>query len=164
MIKNYSKPYLIIMELQSYIEKYNDEDICIEKLKNMRLQCGLVCHKCSHERHSFRKIDLKFQCKNCGNRISLRSGTIMENSNLPIKYWMICIELMTLSQKKISILEIQYLLQHKRYEPIWLMVRKIRMAMQIRDQKYSLRPYTDFDLEFLKKMDKISKFKLKTDR
>ncbi|KFF02700.1 hypothetical protein B0A68_21920 [Flavobacterium reichenbachii] len=141
------------MELRAFFEKYPDESTCIEEFKNKRLENGLVCKKCNHNEHSFRSIDLKFQCKKCGSRLSLRSGTVMENSNLPIRHWMICIELITLSKRKISILKIQYLLGHKRYEPIWLMVQKIRLVMRQRDEKYHLRAYSEFDSEFLEKID-----------
>ncbi|KAF2507406.1 transposase [Flavobacterium foetidum] len=142
------------MELRAFFEKYPNEDACIEDFKNKRLKNGLICRKCGHNEHSFRRIDLKFQCRKCKNRISLRSGTVMENSNLPIRYWMICIELMTLTHRKISILRIQYLLGHKRYEPIWLMVQKIRLVMKQRDEKYRLRAYSEFDPEFLERIEK----------
>lgn len=149
------------MELREYFEKYPDEETCIEELKNKRLQNGLICRKCSNNTHSFRKVDLKFQCKKCRNRLSIRSGTVMENSNLPIKYWMICIELMTLSKRRFSILQIQYLLGHKRYEPIWLMVQKIRLVMHNRDEKYRLRAYSEFDAEFLQEIEKLTTKKMK---
>jgi len=142
------------MELRGFFEKYPNESFCIEELKNKRLENGLICKKCGHNAHSFRNIDLKFQCKKCGNRLSLRSGTVMENSNLPIRYWMICIELLTLSKRKMPILKIQYLLGHKRYEPIWLMVQKIKIVMRKRDEKYRLKAYSEFDSEFLEKVDK----------
>ncbi|OXG00815.1 transposase-like zinc ribbon protein [Flavobacterium araucananum] len=149
------------MELREYFEKYHNEETCIEELKNKRLQNGLVCKKCAHNTHSFRRVDLKFQCKKCGTRMGLRSGTVMENSNLPIRYWMICIELMTLSKRKFSILQLQYLLGHKRYEPIWLMVQKIRLVMHKRDEKYWLRAYSEFDPEFLNEIDKLAHLKNK---
>lgn len=69
---------------------------------------------------------------------------------------MICIELLTLSQRKMSILKIQYLLGHKRYEPIWTMVKKINLVMQKRDEKYCLKAYSEFDVEFLKEIEIIS--------
>ncbi len=144
------------MELRAFFEKYPDESSCIEEFKNKRLENGLICKKCSHNLHSFRKADLKFQCRKCGNRIGLRSGTVMENSNLPIRHWMICIELLTLSQRKLSILKIQYLLGHKRYEPIWLMVQKIRLVMKRRDEKYRLKAYSEFDKEFLEEIDRLA--------
>ena len=142
------------MELREFFEKYPDEEMCIEEFKNKRLENGLNCKKCEHDQHSFRKTDLKFQCKKCGDRMGLRSGTVMENSNLPFRHWLICIELMTLSKRKFSTLQIQYLLGHKRYEPIWLMVQKIHLVMNKRDKKYRLKAYTDFDNEFLEEIEK----------
>ena len=60
------------MNLRSFFEKYPDESSCIEGFKAKRLEMGVVCKKCEHTAHYFRKADLKFQCKKCGNRISLR--------------------------------------------------------------------------------------------
>ena len=67
--------------LPEFFEKYPDEDACIEDFKAKQLAIGGVCNKCEHTEHYFRKTDLKFQCPKCGNRISLRSGSVMENTN-----------------------------------------------------------------------------------
>lgn len=42
-----------------------------------------------------------------------------------------------------------------------LMVQKIRLVMHLRDEKYRLRAYSEFDAEFLKEIDKISYSKTK---
>ena len=136
------------MNLRKFFEKYPDEASCIEGFKKNRLDAGLVCAKCEHMEHSFRKTDLKLQCKKCGNRIGLRSGTVMENSNLPFQYWMLCVELMMLSKRTFSALEMQRMLGHKRYEPIWLMMRKIRRVMSNYDDKYRLVGCIAFDKDF----------------
>ncbi|HZJ35886.1 MAG TPA: IS1595 family transposase [Gillisia sp.] len=141
------------MNLLKFFEKYPDESSCIEGFKTKRLEMGLVCKKCQHTEHYFRKTDLKFQCKKCGSRISLRSGTVMENSNLPFQYWMICIELMTLSKKNFSALEMQRMLGHKRYEPIWFMMHKIRRVMSKRNKKYQLKGCLEFDEGFFERVD-----------
>ena len=44
---------------------------------------GVVCKKCEHTEHHFRKTDLKFQYEKCGSHFSLRLGTFVENTNLP---------------------------------------------------------------------------------
>jgi hypothetical protein len=143
------------MNLRKFFEKYPDEASCIEGFKIKRLELGVVCKKCAHTEHYFRKTDLKFQCKKCGSRISLRSGTVMENSNLPFQYWMLCIELMTLSKKSFSALEMQRMIGHKRYEPIWLMMHKIRRVMSKRDAKYQLEGCLEFDEGFFERVDDI---------
>lgn len=141
------------MNLLKFFEKYPDESSCIEGFKNKRLEMGVVCKKCQHTEHYFRKTDFKFQCKKCSSRMSLRSGTVMENTNLPFQYWMICIELMTLSKKSFSALEMQRMLGHKRYEPIWFMMHKIRRVMSIRDEKYKLNGCIEFDEGFFERVD-----------
>jgi hypothetical protein len=144
---------LRLLGLIEFFEKYPDESSCINGFKNKRLEIGVVCKKCQHTAHYFRKTDLKFQCKKCGTPISLRSGTVMENSNLPFQYWMICIELMTLSKKSFSALEMQRILGHKRYEPIWFMMHKIRRIMIIRDERYKLNGCIEFDEGFFERVD-----------
>ena len=141
------------MNLSKFFKKYPDEQSCIEGFKSKRLEIGLACKKCQHTLHYFRKTDLKFQCKKCETRLSLRSGTVMENSKLPFHYWMICIELMTLSKKSFSALEMQRMLGHKRYEPIWLMMHKIRRVMSKRDEKYKLNGCMEFDEGFFERVD-----------
>uniref|UniRef100_UPI004048AEA0 IS1595 family transposase n=1 Tax=Flavobacterium sp. TaxID=239 RepID=UPI004048AEA0 len=141
------------MNLGAFFKKYPDEASCIEGFKNKRLELGVICKNCNHTEHYFRKKDLKFQCKKCGSRVSLRSGTVMENTNLPFQYWMLCIELMTLSKKSFSALEMQRMIGHKRYEPIWLMMHKIRRVMSKRDEKYQLKGCMEFDEGFFERVD-----------
>jgi ribosomal protein S27E/transposase-like protein len=141
------------MNLLNFFEKYPDEASCIEGFKTKRLQMGVVCKKCQHTEHYFRKTDLKFQCKKCGSRLSLRSGTVMENTNLPFQYWMICIELMSLTKKSFSAMEMQRMLGHKRYEPIWFMMHKIRRVMSKREEKYKLDGCIEFDEGFFERVD-----------
>lgn len=141
------------MNLTSFFEKYPDEHSCIEAFKSKRLELGLICKKCSHTEHYFRKGDLKFECKKCHSRQSLRSGTVMEQSNLPLRYWLICIELMTLTKKSFSALEMQRLIGHKRYEPIWYMMHKIRRVMGKRDEKYQLKEAIEIDEGFFERID-----------
>ncbi len=152
------------MNLLKFFKKYPDESTCIEGFKLKRLEMGIICKKCSHSEHYFRNTDLKFQCKKCGTRLSLRSGTVMENSKLPFQYWMICIELMTLSKKSFSALEMQRMLGHKRYEPIWFMMHKIRRVMGKREAKYELNGCIEFDEGFFERVDNKDVLKEKSEQ
>jgi len=72
---------LDFMNTSLLFQNFPDESSCIQTLKEKRLQVGVVCKKCSHTEHYFRKGDLKFECKKCKSRQSIRTGTVMENSN-----------------------------------------------------------------------------------
>ena len=60
---------------------------------------------------------------------------------------------MTLSKKSFSALEMQRMIGHKRYEPIWLMMHKIRRVMSKRDEKYQLDGCLEFDEGFFERVD-----------
>lgn len=89
-------------------------------------------------------------CKHCHYRLTLRSGTVMESSKLPFQYWLYAIYLMTMTKKGISALELQRQLGHKRYEPIWAMMHKLRSVMGIRDEKYDFEGVVELDDAFFK--------------
>src|SRR5678810_918257 len=55
---------------------------------------------------------------------------------------------MSLTKKGFSALEMQRLIGYKRYEPIWLMMHKIRISMGHRDDKYTLDGYIEMDEGF----------------
>jgi hypothetical protein len=50
----------------------------------------------------------------------------MENSNLPLQYWLSVIAYLSATGENVSALKLQKELGHKRYEPILRMVKKIR--------------------------------------
>ncbi len=54
----------------------------------------------------------------------------MENSNLPIKYWLLALIIYEKSKGGITAIDLQKGFGHKRYEPIWLMWKKINSASQ----------------------------------
>jgi len=141
------------MNLDEFSKKYPDENSCIEAVREKRLSMSLKCKKCGHMEHYFRKGDLKFECKKCHGRQGLRAGTVMENTNLPIRYWLLSIHLMTVTKKGFSALEMQRLIGHKRYEPIWYMMHKIRRVMGKRDDKYQLTGHIEVDEGFFERVD-----------
>jgi hypothetical protein len=80
--------------------------------------------------------------------MGLKQGTVMENSNLGYRVWLWGLYLMSLTKKGFSALEMQRLIGHKRYEPIWLLMQKVRICMGHRDNKYSLDGFIEMDEGF----------------
>ena len=83
--------------------------------------------------------------KKCRSRTSLRSGTIMQSSNLSFLIWYKTMFLLSVTKKGFSTKEIQKQLGLKRYEPVWAMVHKLRRAMGNSDAKYTLEGMIEFD-------------------
>ncbi len=69
----------------------------------------------------------------------------MENSKLPFMYWYVAMHLLTNTKKSFSAAELQRQLGHKRYQPIWEMVCKLRDVMGKRDNLYQLTDEVELD-------------------
>lgn len=133
------------MNLLDFNKYYPDEASCKSAFKSQRLSEGVVCKKCNHTSHYWKKKKEQWECKSCSYRTTLKSGTVMENSKLPYQYWFVAMHLLTSTKKSFSAKEIQRQLGHNRYQPIWEMLHKIRSVMGLRDDKYILRNETELD-------------------
>lgn len=141
---------LKIMNIIEFTRLYPDEDSCIKHFRELKEKRGLVCPFCGSNEFYWSQKYKSHDCKNCSYRITLRSGTIMESSHLPFKYWFFAMYLMILQKKSISALEVQRQLEHKYYHPIWAMMHKIRIAMGNRDEEYELDGVVELDDAFFK--------------
>lgn len=133
------------MTLINFIEQFPDENSCKQKFKEYRDHVGVVCSKCGGKEHYWKKDKEQYECKKCKTRTTLRSGTVMHKSKLPYRYWFITMHLLTATKKSFSAKEIQRQLGHKRYQPIWHMVHKLRQAMGKRDDEYVLAGRIELD-------------------
>lgn len=126
------------MNLLNFSESYPDEQSCRRAFKEYRDQVGVVCAQCGGREHYWKNDRAQYECKKCGTRQTLRSHTVMHGSKLPFRYWYIAMHLLTSTKKSFSALELQRQLGHKFYEPIWSMLHKLRQAMGLRDEQYTL--------------------------
>ena len=134
-----------VMDIFSFSVHFTDEESCVLHYKGQRDKQGVICNKCGGNAHYWLKNKMAYQCKSCNARQTLRSGTIMKNSNLSFLTWYKTIFLMSTTKKGFSSKEIQKQLGLKRYEPVWAMVHKIREAMGQRDDRYTLKGMIEAD-------------------
>lgn len=132
------------MNIFSFTAHFGTDEDCRNHFKVERDKIGVTC-KCGHTEHFWIKSRWSYECKKCRSRTSLRSGTIMENSNLSFLIWYKTMFLMSVTKKGFSTKEIQKQLGLKRYEPVWAMVHKLRKAMGNRDARYTLEGMIEFD-------------------
>lgn len=136
------------MNLINFVEKFPDEQSCRLKFKEFRDKQDVVCRHCGGKNHYWLQTIEQYQCKNCQTRTTLRSGTVMQASKLPFRYWFIAMHLLTSTKKTFSALELQRQLGHKYYEPVWLMLQKLRKTMGLRDDQYQLDKIVELDEGF----------------
>ncbi len=136
------------MLLKDFFARFPDEDSCISYFRDLRLQIGIKCSKCGCTDHSWLDSRKSYQCKTCGYRMKLTSGTVMEQSNLPLYNWFFTAHLMTTIKQVLSAKEIQHQLEMKDYASAWLMMMKYRDIMGKRDSTYKLSDQIELDISY----------------
>lgn len=136
------------MNLISFTKQFPNEESCRQHLKEQREKQGIACSKCGCVHHYWKKNRNEWQCKKCGHRTTLTSGTVMHGTKLPIMYWYIAMHLLTSTKKSFSASEMQRQLGHNRYQPIWELMHKLRNVMGQRDAEYQLCGSIELDEGF----------------
>lgn len=136
------------MLLKDFFTRFKDEKDCVSYFKDVRQAIGITCPKCGHKETSWLKGREEFQCLNCGCRIPLTKGTVMENSHLPMYAWLFTAHLMTSFKQVLSAKEVQHQLDMKEYPPVWLMMMKLRDIMGKREKRYKLTDEMELDISY----------------
>jgi len=136
------------MKIDTFFINYTTEESCRLYFKEQREAGGIICRKCKGTTHYWINSLDRWQCKACRASMTLKCGTVMENSNLGYRIWLWSLYFTSLTKKGFSALELQRLVGHKRYEPIWALMHKIRVTMGHRDEKYPLDGFIEMDEGF----------------
>ncbi len=68
---------------------YTDK-ACREYLASIRWQHGYICPVCQC-REAWVTSEIKYKCKNCGHKQSVTSGTLLQDSHIPLNKWLLAI-------------------------------------------------------------------------
>jgi hypothetical protein len=141
---------MMIMTAKDFFKQFPDESACVHHMKKMREKNGLVCRKCASKRLSWLSTINRWECMDCRAKTTIRSGTIMMHSKLPLHTWYYCMFLMMTTTKAVSAKDMQQRLGMKRYEPVWYMMQKIRLAMGKAIESVKLDGTVEFDDGFFR--------------
>lgn len=141
-VNTFAKKDMTVLE---FINKFSEEKSCQVYYKEVRQREGVVCKKCGNTKHYWLENKGMFECSHCKFRTSLKSGTIMENSRLPLRTWFLIMLFMTSTKKGISACEMQRQIGHSRYATIWNIMHRLRKVMGKRDDLYFLEDMVEFD-------------------
>lgn len=136
------------MILSQFEGRFPTEESCKAYFRDIRLQQGVLCHKCGATTKKWLQGRQSFQCTECGCIIPLTKGTVLEHSKLSLRTWFYTIHLMTSIKQVLSAKEVQYQLAIEQYPPVWLMMMKLRSIMGKRDSIYQLSDEVELDEAF----------------
>ena len=117
------------MNLVKLIEQFSNEDKAREYLTELRWPQGVCCPRCESSKVTAIKNRPQYSCNDCEYQFSVKSGTIFNDSHLPLWKWFLAVYLMTESKKGISACQIQRSLDVA-YRTAWFLCHRIRAAMK----------------------------------
>jgi transposase-like protein len=128
------------MNLIDVVQQFKSDDDCLAYMESMRWPDGIRCPVCGCERISkiTRKAGSKnkrsriYQCleKICEQQFSATSGTIFNDSHLPLTKWFMAMALIVDAKKSISANQLKGHLGIGSYRSAWYMAHRIRKAME----------------------------------
>src|SRR4051795_11735623 len=112
----------------AFRERFGTEEACRQALFEMRWREGLTCPACGHRGFCQLKTRKLFQCNRCKKQVRLTTGTVFQDTKLPLVTWFAAVYHLTQSKGGISSIELGRRLGVKQ-GTAWLMKHKLMRAM-----------------------------------
>jgi len=117
------------LTLQEAMEYYSDKSNALQFFVSIRWPEGVTCPYCNGKEHSFISTRQTWACKSCKQRFTVKVGTLMEDSPLPLKTWIGGIWMLTNCKNGVSSHEIHRELGITQ-KSAWFLLHRIRLALQ----------------------------------
>ena len=138
------------LSMAEFIQRFGTQEQCEAAFNLARWPQGFACPGCgSSSRTSFRRQRrLYWQCAGCQYQCSVTSGTVFENTKLPLTVWFLAMHLLTQAKNNVAALE---LMRHLGvcYRTAWLIKHKLLEVMRQREDARQLTGRIEMDDAYL---------------
>lgn len=114
-----------------YAPEFTNEEAAIAHLEQSRWPDGAICPHCGSVNATKMAGQTQagyFQCNDCRDKFTCRTGTVLERSHIPVHKWLLAIHLMASSKKGMSAHQLHRMLGIT-YKSAWFLSHRIREAM-----------------------------------
>lgn len=111
---------------------FHDEAKATAHLEASRWPGGVTCPHCGSDR--IRRMEGKtqagmFLCNDCRDKFTVRTGSVMERSHVPLQKWLLATHIMAASKKGMSAMQMSRMIGVT-YKTAWFLCHRIREAMK----------------------------------
>ena len=85
-----------------FLKKFPDERSCHQFIENSRWPTGVNCPHCSSHRIYWLKNQSRYKCGSCRKQFSIRTGTILAESKIPLQKRLMVAWILTSHRKGIG--------------------------------------------------------------
>ncbi|MGA9930086.1 MAG: IS1595 family transposase [Terriglobales bacterium] len=118
--------------LQQAIQYFSNEQVCIDAVAAMRWPDGPRCPDCHGDDAKnpyYLKTQRRWKCRSCRRQFSVKVGTIMEDSAIPLQKWLPALWLLISCKNGVSSWEIHRTLGVSQ-KAAWFMLHRLRLALK----------------------------------
>src|SRR5271166_4561401 len=116
------------MSLLEMLNKFDTDEKCREILTKLRWPEGVTCPRCKERKVCYLESRKQFECTSCSYQFSVLTGTIFNDTHLPLEKWFMATLLLCEAKKGMSACQIQRTLGIS-YKTAWYLCHRIRAAM-----------------------------------
>ena len=121
------------ISLVELFKQFPDDDTAEKWLEDVRWgEDGAVCPRCESRdrvKEVERRRSMKWYCNACRRKFSVRTGTVLSHSKIPLQKWVIGMYLQSISLKGVSSMKLHRDLNITQ-KSAWFMVHRLREAME----------------------------------
>src|SRR6185312_756260 len=108
---------------------FQEPAVCVEFVAAMRWPEGPVCPHCGGREYSFLTTRRIWKCKACRKQYSVKTGSVFEDSPVPLDKWLVAVWMVVNCKNGISSYEIARDLKVTQ-KSAWFMLHRIRLALR----------------------------------
>lgn len=138
------------LSLAEFLRQYGSEAQCRRAFYRARWPKGFRCPACGDRRRSsFRRgAQTIYQCRACQHQSTLISGTLLQDTKLPLRTWYLAIHLLSSTKTNLAALELKRHLGVT-YRTAWRIKHKVMQAMVEREEPRKLKGFVQIDDAYL---------------
>jgi transposase-like protein len=126
------------ISLYQFLQRIPDEQAARKYFENMRWSKGRYCPHCNSNNtvHVQNEKPQPYRCKDCRKHFSVRTGTVLTASNVPLQKWLLAAYLMTTAKKGVSSCQMSRELGVTQ-KTAWLLCHKIREIWTVPSRQFT---------------------------
>jgi transposase-like protein len=111
------------------VQRFTDEQTCIDAVAAMRWPDGIVCPYCEANEPYYLKTQKRWKCRSCRKQFSVKVGTIFEDSPISLSKWLPALWMLVNDKNGVSSYEIHRALGITQ-KSAWFVLHRLRLALK----------------------------------
>jgi transposase-like protein len=115
------------ISVYQFIKKFPDEDTCEKFIISARFPRGIFCPHCKSHTCYRLETQKRFKCGKCRKQFTVRTGSILAESKVPLQKWLMAVWILTTHKKGMSSIQLGKTLGVTQ-KTAWFLAHRIREA------------------------------------